>query len=637
MKRRSEWWNEGVKMKVGEKKRTFEEWLQCNSVEKHERYREKKCGSQAKGGGSKQDFDRSYEENKKKFWKEVRRVRKGGSRMEETVKDVNGRLLRGNETRKRWAEYFEELLNVQEDREADIVAVGGVQVPVMGEENEREITIEEVKRALNETKGGKAPGMDGVRVEMLKEGGVTVLEWLVRLFNKCFMLSIVPVDWVIACMVPLYKGKGDMYKCSNFRGISLLSVVGKVYGRVLINRIRDKTENVIAEVQGGFRRGRGCTDQIFTVRQICEKCLGKGKDVYFAFLDLEKAYDRVDRDAMWNVLRVYGIGGRLLRGVKSLYVGSKACVRVGNEVSEWFPVRVELRQGCVMSPWLFNLYIDGVVREVNARALGRGLKLVDGNDNEWELNQLLFADDTVVVADSERKLCQLVTEFGRVCERRKLRVNVGKSKVMRYTRNEDGARLNVMFNGEVLEEVVIAANGGVEADVRHRVNEGCKVLGALKGVMKNRGLGMNVKKVLYGKVVVPTGMYGSESWGMKVTERQKLNVFEMKCLRSMTGVFWLDRVRNEVVRARTGVRRELAARVDMNVLRWSGHVERMDNERLLKKVMNAKVDGRSARGRPRFGWMDGVKRALNDRRMDIKEATERARNRNDWRMIVTQF
>ena len=94
----------------------------------------------------------------------------------------------------------------------------------------------------------------------------------------------------------------------------------------------------------------------------------------------------------------------------------------------------------------------------------------------------------MVVADSERKLCQLVTEFGRVCERRKLRVNVGKSKVMKCTRNEDGASLNVMLNGEALEEVdqfkylgsFIAANGGVEADVCHRVNEGSKVLGALK-------------------------------------------------------------------------------------------------------------------------------------------------------------
>ena len=118
------------------------------------------------------------------------------------------------------------------------------------------------------------------------------------------MLSIVPVDWVVACMVPLYKSKGDMYECSSFRGISLLSVVGKVYGRVLVNTIRDKTENVIAEVQGGFRRGRGCTDQIFIV-------LGEGKGMHFAFLDLEKAYDRVG-DAMWIVLRLYGIGGILL-------------------------------------------------------------------------------------------------------------------------------------------------------------------------------------------------------------------------------------------------------------------------------------------------------------------------------------
>ena len=110
--------------------------------------------------------------------------------------------------------------------------------------------------------------------------------------------------------------------------------------------------------------------------------------------------------------------------------------------------------------------------------------------------------------------------------------------------------------------------------------------------------------------------------------------FNRYILRSMTDVSRLDRVRNEVMRARTDVRRELTATVDMNVLRWFGHVERIHNERLLKKVMNVKVEGRSARGRPRFGWMDGVKRALNDRMMDMREASERARNRNEWRMIV---
>ena len=139
MRRGSEWWNEGVKMRVEEKKRVYEEWLQCNSMEKYERYREKNVVEEAKRMSNfkwGQDFDRLYEENKKKLWKEVS---KDGSRTEETVKDVNGRLLRGNEAKKRWAEYFEELLNVQEDREADIVAVVGVQGPVMGEENEREI------------------------------------------------------------------------------------------------------------------------------------------------------------------------------------------------------------------------------------------------------------------------------------------------------------------------------------------------------------------------------------------------------------------------------------------------------------------------------------------------------------------
>ena len=639
-------------MKVEEKKKAYEEWLQCRSREKYVRYKAKnvevkRCVAEAKRAANNrwgEQLGSAYEENKRKFWKEIKRARKGDAQTEETVKDEDGRLLKGEEAKKRWAKYFEELLNVEDEREAEIAAVGGARIPVMGEINENVITKEEVERALKETKAGKAPGMDGVRAEMLLEGGVTVVEWLVRIFNICFISSLVPVDWMCACIVPLYKGKGDVHECGNSRGISLLSVVGKVYGRVLINRIRGKTEDVIEEVQGGFRRGRGCSDQTFTVRQICEKYRAKGKDVYFAFLDLEKAYDRVDRKALWNVLRIYGVGGRLLRAVKSMYESSKACVRVGSEVSEWFLVRVGLRQGCVMSPWLFNIYIDGVVREVNARVFGKGVRLTDTNGNDWEMNQLLFADDTVVMADSEEKLCQLVSEFGRVCKRRKLRVNVGKSKVMRCSRYGSDARLNVMLDGEMLEEVdqfkylgsVIAAKGDVGEDVTNRVKEGCKVLGALNSVIRNRSLGMNVKRALYEKVVVPTVLYGSELWGLKKTERNKLNVFEMKCLRSMCGVTRLDRIRNEEVRERTGVRKELAVRVDGNVLRWFGHVERMDDERLLKKVVRARVSGRGVVGKPKTVWMDGVKEAIKDR-MSVEEARERARNRSEWRRVVKQI
>ncbi len=107
---------------------------------------------------------------------------------------------------------------------------------------------------------------------------------------------------------------------------------------MLIKWVRESTERVIRDEQGGFRRGRGCVDQIFAVRQVREKYSVKGKEVFWAFMDLEKAYDRIDREGLWTVLRLYELGGRLLKGVKSFYKNSRACVRVGNGVSDWFLV-----------------------------------------------------------------------------------------------------------------------------------------------------------------------------------------------------------------------------------------------------------------------------------------------------------
>ena len=120
------------------------------------------------------------------------------------------------------------------------------------------------------------------------------------------------------------------------------------------------------------------------------------------------------------------------------YVDSWACVRVATDVSEWFLVNIELRQGCVMSPRLFDVYVDGLVREVNVRVRGKGLELLSANGGRFEINQLLFAYDTALVADFEEKLCRLMSEFGRVCKRRKLRVNECKSKVMRCSRYRNG-------------------------------------------------------------------------------------------------------------------------------------------------------------------------------------------------------
>ena len=206
-----------------------------------------------------------------------------------------------------------------------------------------------------------------------------------------------------------------------------------------------------------------------------------------------------------------------------------------------------------MSPWLFNVYMDGVVRDVNVRVLGKELELLSANGGRFEINQLLFADDTALVADSEEKLCRLVSEFGRVCERRRLRVNVGKSKVMRCSRYGNGYRMHVILNGEPLEEVdcfkylgsQVAADGGCVRDVVHKMNGGYKAWGALKSVLSNRGLWIKTKKCPYEGVIVPTALYGAEAWSMRSAERRKVNVLEMKCLRSLVGVSRMDRVRKK--------------------------------------------------------------------------------------------
>ena len=161
-----------------------------------------------------------------------------------------------------------------------------------------------------------------------------------------------------------------------------------------------------------------------------------------------------------------------------------------------------------------------MVREVNVRVLGKGLELLIANGGRFEINRLLFADDTALAADSEKKLCRLVSEFGRVCKRRKLSVNVGKSKVMRCSRYGNGGRMHVIPNGKPLEEVncfkylgsQAAADGGCERDVGHRMNEEYRAWGALKSVLSNRGLGIKAKKCLYEGVIVPTALYGTETW-----------------------------------------------------------------------------------------------------------------------------
>jgi len=648
----SEWWCEEVNIVVREKKEAFEKFLSTKSLEDWETYKVKKRIAKREVRRAKERADEkwgnkiveSFRERSKMFWKEVNKVRNKREVLRDGVKGLDGEIRQmESEVRARWVEYFGKLLNVNEvGREVGVLER---ERGTLMQEVDGGISMEEIGKALRKVKKGKATGLDGISGEMLVEGGVSVVNWLVRLFNLCWVMGKVPQDWQDACIVPLFKGKGDKFECGSYRGISLLSIVGKVYGRILLNKIGINER--ICEEQGGFREGRGCMDQVFTLRMIEEKKREKGKDVYMCFMDLEKAYDRVDRIKLWEVLREYEIEDKVIEGIRSFYRNSRACVRINRMETSFFEVNNGLRQGCVMSPGLFNLFIDKVVRLMERE--GKGVRMRDQHDI-WNVNMLLYADDVVLLSESQRDLKVLVDEFVKCCDELGLRVNAGKSKVLWMKNGEsidrvvDGGDESLIKVGRERLEWVnsfkylgVNFEGGdvCEGDeVGYRIREGEKVLGGLRDIWKRGRLTREVKKKMFEGCCVPVVMYGSEVWRLNARKRKKVEVFEMKGLRAVCGVSRRDRVRNVRIKEQCAWGRGMIERAEQSMLRWFGHVCRMNDGRLAKKVLISEVEGVRGRGRPRGGWVSGVKELLRDRGLGWEEGLRLTEDRNEWKRVV---
>ena len=676
-KRGDAWWCEEVREGVKRKREAWKKTLQRN-VPQEERERRKRDYREVKNEVKKLVLERKklkdeelgsklskdFVENRKLYHKEIKNLR-GAKRNDcSKIKDEDGRVLKGKEEiLKRWKEYFSDLMTQDGGGEALITCwgmVGGA--GRVGEQGV--VTRKEIRKAVKKLKLGKAPGSDGIRAEMVKYGGDVMIDILLKICKMAWEVGRVPGDWVLAVIVPLYKGKGCRDVCKSYRGISLLSIPGKVYGRVIIERVRERTRNLIGEEQGGFMEGRGCTDQIFTVKTIVERYIGKRRKLYAAFMDLEKAYDRVDRKALWDVMKIYGVGGKLLRAVQAFYENSRACVKVDGECSESFGINVGVRQGCVMSPWLFNIYMDGVMKEFRMRTAGKGAKMFK-NGRMWTVPACLYADDAVLFAESEQELQRMVTEFDRVCERRKLRVNVGKSKVMVFERRDydtidfgrgyrvrviDEQKCNVGLKGEQLEEVkefkylgsVLSKDGGMEGEIRERTLQGRRAIGELGTVVKGRSMSTEVKKNLRNSIVLPTLTYGSELWKWNAAEQAKIKAVEMQYLRGAMGRTRMDGVRNMEVYEYFGMN-ENAVGMDCGVvewvkrssLRWYGHVRRMSEERMAKRVFESYVSGENGRGRPPITWEGKVEGYIRERVTGgvrgLEVAKEICLDRNLWK------
>jgi hypothetical protein len=365
----------------------------------------------------------------------------------------------------------------------------------------------------------------------------------------------VPSDWKKAIIVPIFKNKGSNQDCGNYKGISLISVPSKVFMRVLLNRIKPNIEQKLREEQAGFRGGRSTVDQIFAMRQVMEKRWEYALPVYCAFIDLEKAYDSVLREGMWKIAEHYGISEKIMELLRNWYVDVSSCVRMDGGEGEWFPVTTGLRQGCVMSPSLFNVYMDAMMRKVTDDGVDGGVRV--GRERVMDLD---FADDVALLADTWLVLVGLVVRMEEVTQRFGINISVKKSEVMCIGRGAENLNVeDLEFRGQTMKQVeefiylgsTVTSDGKFVRYMERRKAGATRAFGVLRRrVWGRREISLKVKMKIFNAVVLPVLLYGATAWALTQAEEKKLDAFEMRMLRSILGVRWNDFERNVDIRDR---------------------------------------------------------------------------------------
>ena len=198
--------------------------------------------------------------------------------------------------------------------------------------------------------------------------------------------------------IPISK-KGNAKEYSKYHTIGLISHASKVMLKILQARLQQYVNQELPDVQAGFRKGRGTRDQIANIRWIIEKAREFQKNIYFCFIDYAKAFDRVDHNKVWKILQEMGIPDHLTCLLRNLYAGQEAAVRTGHGTTDWFQIGKGVCQGCILSPCLFNSYAEYIMRNTGLQETQAGIKIAGRN-----INNLRYADDTTLMAESEEEL-----------------------------------------------------------------------------------------------------------------------------------------------------------------------------------------------------------------------------------------
>ena len=358
------------------------------------------------------------------------------------------------------------------------------------------------------------------------------------------------------------------------------------------------------ECQYGFLPDEGTRNAIYVLRTLGERCREVNVNLYCCFIDYTKAFDRVQHNILFEILSERDLSDKGLRLEQDLYFNQHVVIKLDNDLSGEVPIEIGVRQGDVLSPDFFSIYSEMITRCLDKE---NGVSM-----NGVNLNNIRYADHTVLVDTTEKDLQNLLDVVNEKGRNFSMEMNVKKTKVLVISRDQN-IRVNLKLNGQVIEQVkcfkylgsIITDDGKSQREVSTRIAEAKQAFNRMKTVLTNLKVTMRTRLRVLRSYIEPLFLYGCETWTLMTAERNRLMATEMWFLRRMLKVNRIDKVTNEEVLHRAGTKRWIIRTIAKRQVSFFGHVIR--KEKIEQLVTTGKIIGRRSRGRQPRKITDQIK------------------------------
>lgn len=381
---------------------------------------------------------------------------------------------------------------------------------------DQHFNADELKKACNTLKMGKATGIDNLSNEMISCFTNVYPHITIKLFNNILDNNQIIPDWTVGIITPIFK-KGSKTDPNNYRGISLLSCFGKLFMALLHNRLLAFaiSNNIISPNQLGFLPGNRTSDAHLIIHNLIQKqCYRNNRHIYTCFIDFSKAFDTIPRDKLLQKLLNHNIKGNFFNTIKHAYSNDRACIKINNKMTDTFDINQGVKQGCILSPLLFNIYMSDLPKIIEANLT---------NPDAEQLSCLIWADDVVLFSENQEGLNNMLNSMGKYCKDNELIINIDKTKCMIL--NKTGRLIRTKkfsLNNSNIEIVrsykylgfIITPSGEIKTGLNDLRDRAMKAFFKLKNLMGNT-FHSHLKTTLHllDTLIKPILLYASDFWG----------------------------------------------------------------------------------------------------------------------------